>query len=233
MDILEETTDLSVDERSELERNERIIAGGLQTFYDVGHALAEIRDRKLYRARFRTFEAYCQDRWGFSRQRASQLIIGADVAENLSTVVDKTGLLEVHARELASVPPNEQRLVYQLAHELTEGDITQSAIRSLAAVANGVIASGYVEVEEGVQKPWTSLEPEEKRSVLMANLERETYERMQQHKARKSLSKQMDEPMIERVTLPKEQVKELRRLVREHAPEEARRAYTEKWRDRL
>jgi hypothetical protein len=47
---------------------ERVIERGLQSFVEVGKALADIRDGKLYRCQGdATFEDYCQQRWGFSR----------------------------------------------------------------------------------------------------------------------------------------------------------------------
>ena len=48
---------LTVLERTELEKNEEIIEYGLQTFFDVGVALREIRDNKLYReARLKKYQ---------------------------------------------------------------------------------------------------------------------------------------------------------------------------------
>jgi hypothetical protein len=39
---------------------------------DGGVSLADIRDGKLYRGQgYSTFEDYCQQRWGFSRDRLS------------------------------------------------------------------------------------------------------------------------------------------------------------------
>ena len=69
---------------------ETIIETGLKTFVDVGNALAEIRDRKLYRDGYKTFEDYCRDRWEFSKQRAYQLMNAAGVIGVLekSTIVD-------------------------------------------------------------------------------------------------------------------------------------------------
>jgi hypothetical protein len=46
-----------------LEECESVIRSGLKTFVEVGHALLEIRGRRLYRqAGFRTFEKYCRER---------------------------------------------------------------------------------------------------------------------------------------------------------------------------
>lgn len=70
-------------EHSELVQHEEVIEAGLQTFYEVGTALLAIRDKRLYRAEFGTFEDYCRDRWGFNDRRASQLIQAASVIDNL------------------------------------------------------------------------------------------------------------------------------------------------------
>jgi hypothetical protein len=59
-----------------------------------------------------TFEAYLQERWGWSRQRGYQLIQAADVvtdlaADGMTTRVDTP--TEAHARALVSLPPSERR----------------------------------------------------------------------------------------------------------------------------
>jgi hypothetical protein len=106
---------LTPSEISDFERLEKVVEAGKQTFVAVGLALTEIRDRKLYRRDYSTFEAYCQDRWGWSRQRGSQLIQAAAVVEALpekmSTVVDN----ERVARELAKLPVPQQKAVIKEA----------------------------------------------------------------------------------------------------------------------
>ena len=62
---------------------ERIIQKGKDTFVEVGTALAEIRDSRIYRATFKTFENYCQDRWGFTKNYVNRIIQAADVVTNL------------------------------------------------------------------------------------------------------------------------------------------------------
>ena len=56
-------------ERSRLGKLETTIDRGLQSFFEVGAALKEIRDSRLYRDEHGTFEDYCQTRWGIDRQR--------------------------------------------------------------------------------------------------------------------------------------------------------------------
>jgi hypothetical protein len=56
---------------------ERVIERGLKTFIEVGEALAQIRDERLYRETHATFEEYCRERWDFDASRARQLISAA------------------------------------------------------------------------------------------------------------------------------------------------------------
>src|SRR6266540_534193 len=64
-------------ERGRLVELEGVIRHGLSTFIEVGNALMEIRDSKLYRATHKTFDDYCRERWGFSDSRGRQLISAA------------------------------------------------------------------------------------------------------------------------------------------------------------
>jgi hypothetical protein len=71
-----------------LEELEEIIGRGLETFKEVGDALAQVRDGRLYLEHAETFEAYCSERWGLKRQRAYELIDAAAVAGALSSMDD-------------------------------------------------------------------------------------------------------------------------------------------------
>ena len=95
---------LPLDEQQELAHCEAVIERGLETFFEVGQAMAIIRDRKLYRADFKTFEEYCRDRWGI----ANKLIAASEVVTNLQmgTMVPKT---ERQPRPLTALDPDIQR----------------------------------------------------------------------------------------------------------------------------
>ncbi|MBE9209926.1 hypothetical protein IQ244_26215 [Nostoc sp. LEGE 06077] len=54
-----------------------------RAFFEAGKALAELRDRRLYRSTHRTFEEYCRDRFGFERRHPYRLIEAAVVVDNL------------------------------------------------------------------------------------------------------------------------------------------------------
>ena len=74
---------LTTNERMELETLEGIIAKEMGSFMAVGKALLTIRDQKLYREQFRTFNDYCKAKWGLERTYAHRLINGSQVAANL------------------------------------------------------------------------------------------------------------------------------------------------------
>jgi hypothetical protein len=100
---------------------EETIEEGLRIFADVGSALLQIRDGKLYRADFKTFEEYCQEKWGMERAHAYRLIDSAKVVENLksSPIGDKLEppTTEAQTRPLALLAPEQQVEAWQEATE--------------------------------------------------------------------------------------------------------------------
>lgn len=83
---------------------EAVIKRGLATFVEVGAALLEIRDGRLYRETHTTFEAYCAGRWGFTDRRARQLMDAAEIG----TIVPV--LNEGQARELSPLRGNPEAM---------------------------------------------------------------------------------------------------------------------------
>src|SRR5215831_4590169 len=80
----------SKEDQKLLEKWEATIRKGRESFLAVGKALYEIRSKRLYKINgYKTFEAYCQSKWKFSRQYASQLVLTFRWNEELSTEVDK------------------------------------------------------------------------------------------------------------------------------------------------
>ncbi len=66
--------------RERLAACEHVIERGMASFIEVGNALAEIRDSRLYLEKNATFEEYCRDRWNLSRKRAYDQIAAASVS---------------------------------------------------------------------------------------------------------------------------------------------------------
>ncbi|MGI8656370.1 MAG: hypothetical protein ACR2LC_14280 [Pyrinomonadaceae bacterium] len=107
--------ELNSSERERLATHETTVKAGLQTFYEVGSALLAIREGKLYRQDFATFEDYCHKRWGFVASRARQLIGAAEVVANLESVTDVTLSNEAQARVIAPLMPESQQAVWRFA----------------------------------------------------------------------------------------------------------------------
>jgi hypothetical protein len=151
--IAEPLTEL---ERQLYKEHEEAIGAHLHTFVEIGERLIDIRERRLYREEFRTFEEYCRTRWQMSHQRASQLIQGAEVVRGLTSKMATTGCqigpgstemgttgsqidparilptAERQTRELAKVPSEERVAVMR---EATKGGTVEPTARSIKLAA--------------------------------------------------------------------------------------------------
>ena len=136
-------TRLTASETDLLDACEAVIQRGMGIFVEVGEALMAVRDNKLYRVGFATFEDYCSKRWQIERAHAYRLVDSARVVQMiLSPIGDKISsdeqdvsipATESQARELAPLldDPNELREVWQQANERTDGKPTAEAIREV------------------------------------------------------------------------------------------------------
>jgi len=107
-------------------------------FFEAGKALTQLRDQKLYRSTHKTFEAYCQERFGFSRRHPYRLIEAASVFENLcpngtqnALPTNKRQILptsERQVRELVSLEPEQQREIWHRAVSVAGGKVPSSRI---------------------------------------------------------------------------------------------------------
>ncbi len=97
---------LTVAEQDLLVQCEETISEGIQTFVEVGQALMSVRDNRLYRATHPTFDAYVEERWGFTKGRANQLVRAAAVAELISdtTVPEIKNARSVHLETGDHIP---------------------------------------------------------------------------------------------------------------------------------
>lgn len=77
----EKLTTLTTAQTSRLYSLEEKIEKGRATYLQVGTALAEIREKRLYKATHATWEAYCRGRWKFSTQHCGRLMAAASFAE--------------------------------------------------------------------------------------------------------------------------------------------------------
>lgn len=111
----EQAGSLTVIERESLVAYEETITRGMHTFVEVGNALAEIRDGRLYREYYSTFEDYCRERWEMSKTQANRLIGSACVVESLTPIGVILPATESQARPLTAIPMEQVGEVWQEA----------------------------------------------------------------------------------------------------------------------
>ena len=93
---------------------ENIIASNQRRFYEIGKALKEIRDSRLYKLTFyATFEAYVRARWDIGRSQAYRLIDAYSVVGNLSPIGDILPGNENQTRPLMQLDTTEQRKIWK------------------------------------------------------------------------------------------------------------------------
>ena len=122
----------SLDETETLEliNLEATVEKSLRTFVEIGLALRSIRDKRLYRANYATFEDYCINRWEISRTSSYQLIAASSLIEHFvrhgAQIVPNS---ERQIRPLTSLAPEEQLTCWHQAVETApEGKITSSHV---------------------------------------------------------------------------------------------------------
>jgi len=150
---------LSVREAHRLDELEAVIRKNFRAFYEVGCALREIRDAKLYRTSHDTFDHYVKEVFEIARPRAYQLIDATDVVDNIKgrfqnvyhgrqNEIDSDEsdgaqpddipafclpANERQARVLAPLDPEKQAVVWQKALDTAPGGrITASLLKKTA-----------------------------------------------------------------------------------------------------
>lgn len=129
-----ETQVLTALEQNELERCEVVIKQGLETFIEVGQALLTIREKRLYRLEFGTFEDYCRDRWGMEKSQTYRLIDAAKVIDNISPIGELLPKTESQARPLTQLQPEAQREAWREVvqqSEATSQPITAAKVQDV------------------------------------------------------------------------------------------------------
>ena len=121
---------LTTSEQTQLAQCERVISEGRVQFAMVADALQRIRDGRLYRASHDTFEQYCREKWGWSRQRASQYIQAAEVSRALPPECQQLLTNEGSSRALGQVEPAKRAEV--LTEAAQSGPVTAKSIRAAA-----------------------------------------------------------------------------------------------------
>ncbi len=93
---------------------ETMIETNHRVFYDIGKALKEIRDSRLYlRIGFNNFKGYVKKRWDMDGSYAYRLIDASSVIDNLSGIGKVLPLKEAQARPLVKLDESDQRKMWR------------------------------------------------------------------------------------------------------------------------
>lgn len=140
---------LTVAERAALLECEAIIRQGRAVFVQVGHALTRIRESRLYRERYCTFEQYCLEEWEITDRYARNLRSASDVVDLLQEKQFSTlPATESQARPLIKLPREEWAAAWEEVvgtapnGRVTAGHVTnvvQRRINRLAGIDTEVI----------------------------------------------------------------------------------------------
>ena len=131
-----------------VEREARIERAQRNAYYEIGLELAAIRDKKLYRAEFGTFEEYVEARWEWHRSRAYQLIDAASYAQKMSKIFDNIPAKESHIKPLLEKLDNDKD------REHVWGRVVARRERITAAMVDGEIE----QFKAAAAQDWITLE---------------------------------------------------------------------------
>lgn len=126
---MEATTETPITENDQqrLVALEAAIDQGAAALRDMGNALLEIRDARLYRLTHSSFENYLRERFNFSRQYGYLLMQLATIAERCQPLVDIPLHSEQHARLLGRLPDEQQGPAWAAAVESAGGKVPTTA----------------------------------------------------------------------------------------------------------
>ena len=90
-----------------------------------------LRDKRLYRSTHKTFEDYCQERFGIGRNYVNKRLVFAGLLENLGTRVPTLPATEKQARPLSKLPtPELQAEAWENAQAASGTDQLSAAVVS-------------------------------------------------------------------------------------------------------
>lgn len=180
--------ELTQKEESRFNELRVIVKSGLEIAFQSGVALAEIRDSKLYRKEFKTFEEFCRSEFKIARRRAYQLIDAARIFEELPENVQKITQNESHIRALSKIPRDDRMEILNKIQN--NGKITAEKI-SKSLIIKTYDKTGF-EIPENLISEWERSERVGKELMDMASKIKCTIER----------SKEINDSIFSEITTP-------------------------------
>lgn len=130
------TSALTPNEKLRKNQLEFKIKQHIRSFWEVGDALMEMRDSRLYRDEYTRFEDYCDEKWGFKDRHARRLIFASQVVGAIGPVGPL--VTERAIREFAAVTPDEYQPTWEQVVEASKGGkISATLVKRVIKAATG------------------------------------------------------------------------------------------------
>ena len=126
--------DLTPDEEKLRDKLFGVVDRGQRAWFEVGAALIEIREQRLYRGTHRNFHDFCRERWGWNRRIVDQKIVDAKYVlyvernERHGAQIIPILTSERQVRALTHADPDKARAVLDHAMAKTPGKLTAKVI---------------------------------------------------------------------------------------------------------
>lgn len=137
---------------------EAVIEANMKGFVLVGMALAKIRDQRLYRIQYPTFEDYLLRVWDMARARAYQLMEAADVHGNLKGFLENVN----HGGQI-SLSENVNNCRQTDVNNCSQNDNVNRGTQTIEDI---------LPQNEAQARPLTSFPPERQREIWLQVLDR-------------------------------------------------------------
>jgi hypothetical protein len=128
---------LSGEEQLQLMKYEETIRLGCAAFFDVGRALARIREHELFKEGYSSFEAYYTGKWNFQHSKVYYLIATSQVFDNLVQAPElPRPEYESQLRPLIGLPPDRAQQAWASAAKKAkarEQSITARLVKAVVA----------------------------------------------------------------------------------------------------
>lgn len=135
LNIGEEMTEVQHSEDS-LKEHEAIIEKSLKGYQKAAASLKAIKDNKLYKGAYSTYEEYCTQRWNFTPQYANRLIKAAEIVNVISKSETHVSVLpETEGQARALSKTKDLASAWRKVQKITGKD--QPTVRDIEAFLQG------------------------------------------------------------------------------------------------
>lgn len=123
---------LSITERKTYKALKETIRHGLKAYIEMGQAFYRIREERLYREDYSTFQEFVVQEWSVSREFVDATIRATETAEKFQSANVPAPVSKTHALELSKIEGDSERVeAWKHVIRITEGKPTVEDVRNV------------------------------------------------------------------------------------------------------